>query len=180
MEILIHVSHEETKVALVENRQLAEFFFERKREAGVVGNIYKGRVNKVLPGMQAAFVDVGLEKAAFLYVDDIYVEGSDILPGEMPQDEQTPPPAAEGEIPAEALPSEDSAAGVVPRPESPRKMPRKPIEEILTEGQEILIQMTKEPISTKGPKAKKQTYRCAEIWLFCDQDSWNQSHPSGY
>jgi ribonuclease G len=154
VEILIHVSHEETKVALVENRQLAEFFFERKREAGVVGNIYKGRVNKVLPGMQAAFVDVGLEKAAFLYVDDIYVEGSDILPGEMPQDDQTaPPPPVEGESPAEGSLTEDPAAGPVSRPEPPRKVPRKPIEEILTEGQEILIQMTKEPISTKGPRA---------------------------
>jgi len=151
VEILIHVSDEETKVALVENRQLAEFFFERKREAGVVGNIYKGRVNKVLPGMQAAFVDVGLEKAAFLYVDDIFVEGSDVLPGEMSQDEQAPPTVSMDQSLEPPVP-EDPAI-VAPRPEPPRKMPRKPIEEVLSEGQEILLQMTKEPISTKGPRS---------------------------
>ena len=151
MEILIHVSDEETKVALVENRQLAEFFFERKREAGVVGNIYKGRVNKVLPGMQAAFVDVGLEKAAFLYVDDIFVEGTDVLPGEMSQDEQAPPTVSMDQ--SLELPVPEDPAIVVPRPEPPRKMPRKPIEEVLSEGQEILLQMTKEPISTKGPRS---------------------------
>ncbi|MHB1284977.1 MAG: Rne/Rng family ribonuclease [Leptospirales bacterium] len=147
LEILIHVSHEETKVALIEDKQLAEFFFERKREAGVVGNIYKGRVNKVLPGMQAAFVDVGLEKAAFLYVDDIYVEGSEILPGELADEQPSPVDVTESVAPP---PLGEEAT---PRAETPKRPARRPIEEIISEGQEILLQMTKEPISTKGPRA---------------------------
>ncbi len=151
-EILIHVTNEETKVALVEDRLLAEFFFERKRSAGVVGNIYRGRVSKVLPGMQAAFVDVGLDKAAFLYVDDIYVEGMETLPEEMREDVNPIAPSLVSPVEGsqDAPPPEEAAAA---KSEAPRKQPRKPIEELLSEGQEILLQMTKEPISTKGPRA---------------------------
>ncbi len=71
-ELIINVTHQETRVALLEDRVLAELYIERAKDRGIVGNIYKGKVVKVLPGMQAAFVDVGLEKASFLYVSDVY------------------------------------------------------------------------------------------------------------
>ncbi|WP_342375617.1 Rne/Rng family ribonuclease [Myxococcus stipitatus] len=69
--LVINAAGRETRVALVESGHIAEFYLERKKDKGVVGNIYKGRVVRVLPGMQAAFVDIGLEKAAFLYVSDV-------------------------------------------------------------------------------------------------------------
>src|SRR5215468_512206 len=69
--LLINAAGRETRVARVENGHIAEFYLERKKDKGVVGNIYKGRVVRVLPGMQAAFVDIGLDKAAFLYVSDV-------------------------------------------------------------------------------------------------------------
>ena len=69
-EILINSTPQEVRVAILENKVLAEVFIERKKERGILGNIYKGRVLKVLPGMQAAFVDIGLPKAGFLYVAD--------------------------------------------------------------------------------------------------------------
>jgi Rne/Rng family ribonuclease len=69
--LVINAAGRETRVALVENGHIAEFYLERKKDLGIVGNIYKGRVVRVLPGMQAAFVDIGLEKAAFLYVNDV-------------------------------------------------------------------------------------------------------------
>src|SRR5688500_1306478 len=83
-ELIINASLPETRIALMEDGEIQELLIERPGEKGIVGNIYKGRVTRVLPGMQAAFVDIGLDKAAFLYVDDVYVhpevfgdEGSD-------------------------------------------------------------------------------------------------------
>ena len=72
-EIVINSTPREIRVALVEKNQLAEIFIEHKTKKGIVGNIYKGLVTKILPGMQVAFVDIGLEKAGFLYVGDIDV-----------------------------------------------------------------------------------------------------------
>ena len=72
--LVINATGVETRVALVENGTISEFYLERKKDKGIVGNIYKGRVVRVLPGMQAAFVDVGLEKAAFLYVSDVFYD----------------------------------------------------------------------------------------------------------
>lgn len=75
--MLINVTPQETRIALMEQGMLQEFFLERDRDAGVVGNIYKGRVSRVLPGMQAAFLDIGLDRSAFLYAGDLHVEGID-------------------------------------------------------------------------------------------------------
>src|SRR3954451_13772865 len=72
-ELIINASLPETRISLMENGEIQELLIERASGKGIVGNIYKGRVTRVLPGMQAAFVDIGLEKAAFLYVDDVYV-----------------------------------------------------------------------------------------------------------
>ena len=71
-EILINITRDEIRVGLLEAGQLVEFYVERKRDASLVGNIYKGKIVKILPGMQSAFVDIGLDKAAFLYVTDIH------------------------------------------------------------------------------------------------------------
>ena len=72
-EIIMNVTKRETRLAVIEDGQVSELHLERKGERGIVGNIYKGRVIKVLPGMQAAFVDIGLRRAAFLYVGDIHL-----------------------------------------------------------------------------------------------------------
>src|SRR4051812_42098275 len=85
-ELIINASLPETRIALVDNGQIQELLIERASDKGIVGNIYKGRVTRVLPGMQAAFVDIGLEKAAFLYVDDVYVH-SEFFEEEEPANE---------------------------------------------------------------------------------------------
>ena len=70
-EMIISSNGHETRVAILEDDQLAELFVEREQNRGVVGNVYKGRVSKVLPGMQSSFVDIGLERDGFLYVSDV-------------------------------------------------------------------------------------------------------------
>ena len=126
--LVINASGQETRVALIEQGTISEYYLERKNEKGIVGNIYKGKVVRVLPGMQAAFVDIGLDKAAFLYVGDIVsdpsfpgfseemdikagsVEGDPLEaddlpePGEepVPQAVDTPPLAVEAGAAAEA------------------------------------------------------------------------------
>lgn len=118
-EIIINSNPEETRVALLEFDQLVELYIERKKDISLVGNIYKAKVIKVLPGMQSAFVNIGFEKATFLHVADVYssfdysVFGEDI--------EET--------IPLNL-----------------------PIEELLQEGQEVLVQVSKDPIGTKGAR----------------------------
>src|SRR5689334_21010546 len=71
-ELVISTTPQETKIAILEDDELVEYYIERHRSQGIVGNIYKGRVTKVLPGMQSAFVDIGLERDAFLYVSDFF------------------------------------------------------------------------------------------------------------
>jgi ribonuclease G len=129
-ELVINTTSHETRVALLENGHIAELYIERSRERGIVGNIYKGKVIRVLPGMQAAFVDIGLEKAAFLYVADVL--------DEMEAVEQFVEGNSQHAKPAEEIADE--------RPPLP------PIEDLLQEGQEILVQVAKEPIGTKGAR----------------------------
>lgn len=130
-EILVNTTGRETRVALMENNQLAEFHIDRGKDRGYVGNTYKGRVVRVLPGMQAAFVDIGLDRAAFLYVGDIYPEFLDL---------PNPEPAGPEETVVE---------------EAPRSKPRTgqpAIQDLLREGQEIVVQVAKDPIGTKGAR----------------------------
>src|SRR5258705_10646902 len=116
--LVINASGQETRVALIEQGTISEYYLERKNEKGIVGNIYKGRVVRVLPGMQAAFVDIGLEKAAFLYVADIVSDPS--FPGFSEEIEmqagatQGDPPQVEGA----PQPPQDGAARRAP-PQSP-------------------------------------------------------------
>jgi ribonuclease G len=117
-EILINVTPRETRVALVENGVLQEIFIERARRRGLVGNIYKGKVCRVLPGMQAAFVEVGLERAAFLHASDIEQGRAD-----------------------------DDAEGANASAD---------ITELLHEGDEVCVQVIKDPLGTKGARLTTQ------------------------
>lgn len=115
-EILINVTPQETRVAVVENCVLQEVHIERSQKRGLVGNIFKGRVSRVLPGMQAAFIDIGLERTGFLHTSDIatnHVEHNT----EQIELEQV-----------------------------------QPIESIISEGEEILVQVVKDPIGSKGAR----------------------------
>src|SRR6478672_4824743 len=93
-EMIISSSAHETRVAILEDDQVAEVFIERERQRGVVGNLYKGRVSKVLPGMQSAFVDLGLERDGFLYVSDVVATFEEF--DRLETDEDDPPPLAQG------------------------------------------------------------------------------------
>lgn len=108
-EVLINLTPMETRVAVVENGVLQEALIERTRRRGIVGNIYKGRVVRVLPGMQAAFVDIGLDRAAFIHAHEIMPPGT-------PPDEQVS------------------------------------IGHLLHEGQALVVQVTKDPIGSKGAR----------------------------
>ncbi len=119
-EILINVTPVETRVALVENGMLQEAYIERTSRKGIVGNIYKGKVVRVLPGMEAAFVDIGLERAAFIHA-------SDVMPGH---------------------PNGDDSG------EGPKTVPD--IRTLLREGQSLVVQVTKDPIGTKGARLTTQ------------------------
>ncbi|MCX7987944.1 MAG: Rne/Rng family ribonuclease [Thermodesulfovibrio sp.] len=125
-ELLINVTKQECRVALLEGGQVVEFYIERKGDSSFVGNIYKGRVVKVLKGMQACFIDIGLDKAAFLYIDDIRGGIKELYPF-LETDEET---------------------------EFISKLDFKDvsIEELVQQGQEILVQVAKDPISTKGAR----------------------------
>lgn len=134
--LIINVGPSETRVALVENGLPIEIHVDRLTDRGVVGNVYRGRVVRVLPGMQAAFVEIGLDRTAFLYVDDA-----------MPK----PVGPAEGEDDAEA-----PADSGEPRPNHGRRGfragPVGNIADVVRTGQEILVQVQKEPIGTKGAR----------------------------
>src|SRR6188474_1467234 len=84
--MLVEQDPHQTRVAILEDDKLAELFIERQGARGVVGNVYKGRVSRVLPGMQAAFVDIGLERDAFLYVADVREELTDLEEVELGED----------------------------------------------------------------------------------------------
>ena len=136
--LLVNADGPEHRVALVESGQLAELYMERGRGYGIVGNIYKGRVVRVLPGMQAAFVDIGVGKAAFLYVADAGGKPGDFS-DLFYEDEE-----------------EKEEEDELPREELSQAVYQQPIEATLREGQEIMVQVAKEPMGTKG--ARVTTY----------------------
>ena len=125
-EILVNVTPRETRVAVVENGMLQELHIERGWSRGVVGNIYKGRVQRVMPGMQAAFIEIGLDRAAFLHANDIL--------------RPAPTRAIDGDA--------------TPAPATPAPVPS--ITELLREGAEIVVQVVKDPIGSKGARLTTQ------------------------
>lgn len=118
-ELLINVTPQETRIAFVENGVLQEVYIERARKRGLVGNVYKGMVCRVLPGMQAAFVEIGLERTAFLHASDIVRE-------------------VDGE-----------EAALESKPESQ-------IVDLLKEGQNVVVQVVKDPMGSKGARLSTQ------------------------
>ena len=118
-ELIINVTFNETRLAFLENGLLVEFFVERKNDKNIVGNIYKGKVARVVPGMDAAFVDVGLDKSAFLYVADVLIDT-----GMYEEFEETAAPIEVTER----------------------------IEGVLEEGQEVIVQVSREAIGQKGTR----------------------------
>jgi len=199
--IIINSSAIETRVALCEGNALAELHVESGGEQSIVGNIYKGKVLRVLPGMQAAFVEIGLDKAAFMHVSDFWrAPGSDGVDGPPPEltsdldlepslaayaedidgeasDATEPAPPLPATIPApepigigdedspsgeDAAPADDpedaptdpaeDSGDSTPKQRQREETPMPSIEEVLTKGQEILVQVSKEPIGSKGAR----------------------------
>lgn len=135
-ELLINATPYEIRIALLEHGNLAEFYLEHPTEKGLVGNIYKGKVVRVLPGMQAAFVDVGLERTGFLYIDDVHV-GSHEVEKRLARCDQ-----GDGSSPC----CGDEGESLL------RRGAGQNIEDLLREGQDILVQVCKEPLGSKGAR----------------------------
>src|SRR4249920_1321387 len=140
-EMIVSSNGHETMVAILEDDLVAEVFVERERQRGVVGNVYKGRVSKVLPGMQSSFIDLGLERDGFLYVADVIdtLVEFDKLAGD--DDDE-----------AGAGSNGGNGGGGHRRERGDRDRPKAKIEDLLREGQEIIVQVVKEPLGTKGAR----------------------------
>ena len=124
-EILVNSNADEVRVAVLDGGNISELFIERINKKSVAGNIYKGKIVKVLPGMQSAFIEIGLQRAAFLHIADIYMENSDMMPFIMEESENIV----------------DEQEKIVT-----------PIEDVISEGQEIIVQVAKDEIATKGAR----------------------------
>src|ERR687883_592504 len=144
-EMIISTNGHETMVAILEDDLVAEVFVERERHRAVVGNVYKGRVSKVLPGMQSSFIDLGLERDGFLYVADVVdtIEEFEKL---------------------EAGDEDHQGNGGQPRPR--QDQPTVKIEDLLREGQEILVQVVKEPLGTKGARLTSHVTMAGRFLVF--------------
>jgi len=140
-QLIINFADHETRVALLEDGTIVELYIDRGDDSDVTGNIYKGKVLRVLPGMQAAFVDIGLHQAAFIYVDDVY--SNNFKEYERMFQIDVEEPQAEEESDPEPAPYEH-----------PRS---RQIEELISEGQEVLAQVVKSPIGTKGARISSYT-----------------------
>jgi len=142
-EILVNSNAREIRVALTENNQLAELFIEHRTNKGIVGNIYKGIVSKILPGMQVAFVDMGLDKAGFLCANDIDItKVSESKKKDWPVNYEK---KSMSNLEEKNSPSnEEPTIGQINH--------RVSIQDLLEEGQEIIVQVTKSPLGTKGAR----------------------------
>jgi ribonuclease G len=163
-EIIVNHDPNETRIAILEDKQLVELLVERPDERRIVGDIYKGRVNAVLPGMQAAFIDLGLARTAFLHASDlaegIFTEVDDLdddlgIDDEEDDEEESDegaagPPPGRGRGNGGGRPRGRRGRGRASRGPLPK------IEERLVKGQEVIVQVTKEAISTKGPRVTQQ------------------------
>src|SRR5690606_10725035 len=140
-----------SRVAILEDDTLVELLYDRPDQRRTVGDIYLGRVDAVLPGLQAAFVDIGLEKSAFLHASDLVEPEEDEEPGEEEEGEDGADEAEDAE-PARAGNGNGNGGGR-------RRRGRRPVPDIgdvLKKGETILVQVTKEPISTKGCRVTSQ------------------------
>ena len=158
-ELLINVTPQETRAAFIENGVLQELLVERASSRGIVGNVYKGRVSRVLPGMQAAFIDIGLERAAFLHASDISSSAlltADPTPEEATIDhrrwEAARRSAANGDSPASSGSGPSNGGTGNGGGNGHGAMAHEPITRLVHEGQEMLVQVIKDPIGTKGAR----------------------------
>ncbi|MBX9928392.1 MAG: Rne/Rng family ribonuclease [Gemmatimonadaceae bacterium] len=165
-EILISGTQREVRVAILEDDQLVELAVERPEARRMVGDIYWGKVEAVLPGLQAAFVDIGTEKSAFLHAADLVVDEDD----DDDDDDDDSDDGADADAAEEAAASGESAAPPKAAKSSGRGRSRRreapPIESILKRGQEIIVQVSKEPISTKGPRVTAQVSLAGRFLVF--------------
>ena len=133
-EMIISTNGHETMAAILEDDLVAEIFVERERQRGVVGNVYKGRVSKVLPGMQSSFIDIGLERDGFLYVAEVIDTLEEFDKLESSDEEGSAKNGGRGDR------------------DRDRDKPQPKIEDLVREGQEIIVQVVKEPLGTKGAR----------------------------
>jgi ribonuclease G len=143
-EMIISSNGHQTMVAILEDDLLTEVFIERERQRGVVGNVYKGRVSKVLPGMQSAFVDIGLERDGFLYVTDVVNTLEEFERLESGDEEE----------------EEEGGDRRRERGDEPK------IETLLKDGQEILVEVVKEPLGTKGARLTSHVTMAGRFLVF--------------
>ncbi|HTE47426.1 MAG TPA: Rne/Rng family ribonuclease [Gemmatimonadaceae bacterium] len=146
-EILINANPRETRVAIIEDDQLVELLVDRPEARRMVGDIYLGRVEAVLPGIQAAFVDIGTEKSAFLHASDL------VYPEDEPADDD-----ADDDDDDES----DNAGGGGRR----RRAKAPAIQDVLKRGQDLIVQVSKEPISTKGPRVTAQVSMAGRFLVY--------------
>ncbi|NUQ11354.1 MAG: Rne/Rng family ribonuclease [Gemmatimonadaceae bacterium] len=156
-EILISAANRETRVAILEDDQLVELLVDRPDVKRLVGDIFVGKVDAVLPGIQAAFVDIGTEKAAFLHASDLVYDedaADDDDDGEDEDDDSDGDDGAEG------------PGGGARRRGGRRRADAPPIQDVLKKGQDIIVQVTKEAISTKGPRVTAQVSLAGRFLVF--------------
>ena len=157
-EILINWAPHETRVAVVEQGAVQEVHIERTLERGLVGNIYLGKVSRVLPGMQSAFIDIGLDRAAFLHV-------ADLMPNIHAKH------ATGREVGKDGAPPASKAGRVGKTAELLQPDPVLPIEKQIFEGQALMVQVLKDPIGTKGARLSAQISIAGRMLVFLPQDT---------
>lgn len=155
-EILINASPRETRIAILEDDRLVELLVDRPDNRRTVGDIYLGKVEAVLPGIQAAFVNIGTEKSAFLHASDVLESDDD----DDDSDDKSDLDDNEGN---------GGNGGGNGDSRSRRKVP--PIQDILKRGQDIIVQVTKEPISTKGPRVTAQISLAGRFLVYLPDSS---------
>ncbi len=146
-EILITSTSREIRVAIIEDDQLVELLVDRPEARRMVGDIYLGRVEAVQPGIQAAFVDIGTEKSAFLHASDL------VVPGDDEGDDDEDGEGDEGE-------EQESSS------RRPRRSNTVPIQDVIKKGDTLIVQVSKEPISTKGPRVTAQVSLAGRFLVF--------------
>ncbi len=148
--LIVNSEGSETRVGVLEEGKLTDYFLDRKRERGIVGNLYKGRVARVLPGMQAAFVDLGpsVERKAYLYVADVLGAGDEkrLFEGFDEDDED------EGEDDGDGDADDKSSAKRPARRPKRKSAAKRKIEDLLKEGQDLVVQITKDAVGQKGAR----------------------------
>jgi ribonuclease G len=165
-EILINAGPRETRIAILEDGKLVELLVERPDSRRMVGDIYLGKVEAVIPGIQAAFVNIGTEKSAFLHASDLVLESA-----EEAEDEEEDEDDDADEVETEPAAPEKPAPRRGGRQPSRRAAKAPPIQDALKRGQDILVQISKEPISTKGPRVTAQISMAGRFLVYIPDSS---------